>query len=311
MSRAGLPIRVEVAAPHERAAALELVYANAPLAGRSSLILETVAKAQRGEPVCDHLLVARTGRQLAGAIWTQIQAGRTAHLWPPQLAAGQPAQVAADLLEAAIDRLSGEVLLVQALLSTDSGSDAELLDRAGFEHISDLLYLVSTQAAFPTEQPPCPLRFELSSDAGEELLASVVGQTYENTRDCPQLNGVRSISDVLAGYRATGQSDAQNWLLIRDERMPRETREVGCVLLAEHSGHTWELVYMGLVPSARGKGFGLEITRYAQWHVARAEGERLVLAVDAANDPALAVYAAAGFTAWDRRSVYLRKLARR
>jgi RimJ/RimL family protein N-acetyltransferase len=30
------------------------------------------------------------------------------------------------------------------------------------------------------------------------------------------------------------------------------------------------------------------------------------LAVDAANEPAIAAYAAAGFQAWDRRRVYLR-----
>ena len=33
-----------------------------------------------------------------------------------------------------------------------------------------------------------------------------------------------------------------------------------------------------------------------------------MLAVDAANSPAIAVYAAAGFEVWDRRSVFLRKL---
>jgi hypothetical protein len=30
------------------------------------------------------------------------------------------------------------------------------------------------------------------------------------------------------------------------------------------------------------------------------------LAVDAANEPAIRMYAAAGFQAWDRRSVYLK-----
>jgi hypothetical protein len=32
----------------------------------------------------------------------------------------------------------------------------------------------------------------------------------------------------------------------------------------------------------------------------------LVLAVDAANEPAIATYAAAGFAGWDRRSVFVR-----
>ena len=37
--------------------------------------------------------------------------------------------------------------------------------------------------------------------------------------------------------------------------------------------------------------------------------QRLVLAVDAANEPALRTYAAAGFQAWDRRSVFIRVMA--
>ena len=35
-----------------------------------------------------------------------------------------------------------------------------------------------------------------------------------------------------------------------------------------------------------------------------------VLAVDAANEPAIGMYAAAGFAAWDRRSVFVRMLNR-
>jgi ribosomal protein S18 acetylase RimI-like enzyme len=84
---------------------------------------------------------------------------------------------------------------------------------------------------------------------------------------------------------------------------------VGCLLLGEDAaGAQWELVYMGVVPEARGRGIGLDLTRHAQW-VARAAGcARMVLAVDATNAPALAVYAAAGFSSWDHRSVFLRVL---
>ena len=68
---------------------------------------------------------------------------------------------------------------------------------------------------------------------------------------------------------------------------------------------------MGVAPEARGQGIGLEITRQAQWLAAREHAERLVLAVDAANQPAIDVYAAAGFTGWDRRSVFVHMLKRR
>jgi GNAT superfamily N-acetyltransferase len=63
---------------------------------------------------------------------------------------------------------------------------------------------------------------------------------------------------------------------------------------------------MGVLPAARGHGWGAGIVRYAQWLAGQAARGRLVLAVDAANAPALRMYAAAGFRQWDQTSVFLR-----
>jgi ribosomal protein S18 acetylase RimI-like enzyme len=38
----------------------------------------------------------------------------------------------------------------------------------------------------------------------------------------------------------------------------------------------------------------------------RASVERIVLAVDAVNEPAVRMYRSAGFEMWDRRTVYIR-----
>ena len=64
----------------------------------------------------------------------------------------------------------------------------------------------------------------------------------------------------------------------------------------------------GIVPWARGRGLGTDITRHAQWLAEKAGVEQLVLAVDALNEPALSVYAAAGFRAWESRWVFVRLL---
>jgi hypothetical protein len=161
------------------------------------------------------------------------------------------------------------------------------------------------------------LKFEPSTLQNRARLADVVEQTYEETRDCPSLGNMRNIEDVLTGYRSTGVFDPTRWLIVRDA-----DRDVGCLLLNEHPGQGHpgqehpgpegatpghlELVYMGVVPAARGNGWGVHITRQAQWITRLAGLERLVLAVDAANRPALDMYSRCGFDAWDRRSVYLR-----
>jgi GNAT superfamily N-acetyltransferase len=69
-----------------------------------------------------------------------------------------------------------------------------------------------------------------------------------------------------------------------------------------------ELVYMGLEPHSRGKGFGQQIVEQAQ-RLARLAGRtRLVAAVDAANRPAVQTYTAKGFESRLRRRLYIKTL---
>ena len=107
---------------------------------------------------------------------------------------------------------------------------------------------------------------------------------------------------MVEGYRAVGRYRPEHWFIAR-----LDNEDVGCALLADHSPEpAWELMYMGVSPDVRGRGLGYEITRHAQWLASRENVERLLLAVDALNHPALSMYAQAGFEIWDRRSVFAR-----
>jgi ribosomal protein S18 acetylase RimI-like enzyme len=243
--------------------------------------------------------------ELTAAAWLQAQAGRTATLWPPVGARqGEPAVTAA-LVNGAIDvaRAQGAVM-VQSLLLTDAGADAEALCDAGFAHTADLLYLVSLSAQFPRACPASNMTFVPQSADDMREIALLVEGSYQGTRDCPALDGVRAIEDVIAGYRSIGRFRPDLWLIARTA-----DGGAGCIILADHAPEPmWELVYMGVAPEGRGRGLGLEITRYGQWLAAHENIERMVLAVDASNEPALATYAAAGFVSWDRRSIFVRIL---
>ena len=48
---------------------------------------------------------------------------------------------------------------------------------------------------------------------GEQRIGAVVTRTYEGSLDGPQIEGVRAIDDVLAGYRASGPFSAERWLV--------------------------------------------------------------------------------------------------
>ncbi|MEX2142693.1 MAG: GNAT family N-acetyltransferase [Pirellulales bacterium] len=234
--------------------------------------------------------------------WLQGQPGRTANLWPPVQATPEEPAIAVALVTKALDvARSQDAALVQSLLPTDAGVEADTLRRAGFSHVADLLYLVSLAAQFPSSVPTTKLNLVPLVEADHRRLERIVERTYAGSCDCPALDGVRSIDDVLAGYRAAGRFRPELWFIAR-----LHNEDVGCMLLADHAREpVWELIYMGVVPEARGRGLGLEMTRNAQWLAACERVERVVLAVDAANEPAIAMYAAAGFVSWDRRSVFV------
>jgi GNAT superfamily N-acetyltransferase len=243
--------------------------------------------------------------KLSGSLLTQILPGRSAMLWPPRLRNAEAKETAGRLIDVALQTLSEtDLRIVQALLPTDVGEDADILRTAGFRHFSDLLYLVCPDSDFPTiALDPLSSGVDFLSVGGEhnQRIATLVEATYVDTRDCPAVNGLRSIEDVLLGYRATGRYDSQGWLIVR-----HRGEDVGCLITADHPNNTRELIYMGLIPAARRLGLGTVIIRHALWRAAQVRQQRLVLAVDAANEPALRMYAAAGFQAWDRKSVFIR-----
>ena len=249
------------------------------------------------------LLGGYRGSRLVGAVLAQPQAVDAATLWPPQVLDDESSETAGELLAAAMRQLAQrQVRLVQTLLETDAQPEAAVLLAGGFSHATDLLYLDCHEGVFPTTRPETSLAFESVETAGPERLVRVVEATYVETLDCPVLNGVRSVADVLAGYRASGVFDSHAWLIAS-----HAGRDVGCLILTAYPEHGfWELTYMGVVPGGRGHGWGADLARHAQWLARQAGQPRLVLAVDARNDPAIRAYAGVGFHAWDRRSVYLK-----
>jgi ribosomal protein S18 acetylase RimI-like enzyme len=289
--------------PEGRAEALRLVFSRLAEGDRQRQLEMFLDLAPAVEDSLSGLLGAYRRGRLVGAVFSQVQPGRTAVLWPPQLVVGEAAATAAILLETACQRLAQqEVCMVQALLRTDASPDVATLLAGGFDRLAKLFYLVSPEVEFPSGPPSGSLVFEHYSPDNHLRLARVVEATYGQTLDCPRLNGVRQIEDVLAGYRATGVFDLGRWLIVR-----HEDRDVGCLLLADHpKDGNYELVYMGLAASVRGRGWGRDIARQAQWRTRQAGRARLVLAVDTANQPALKIYTAVGFRAWDRRSAYVR-----
>jgi GNAT superfamily N-acetyltransferase len=299
------PLRIGIATAGERREALALVFRNVVTEAELPHVDQLLVSPGCEEP-WKGLYVARRGGRVVGAVFSQLQPGNVALVWFPQITADESAATAGQLLTTAAEELAQQgVSMAQCSLGKPTPADDALLKQAGFQWLASLFYLVSSEPDFPKSAPASRLKFERYGPATEERLKRIIEATYQGTLDCPALNGIRTIDDVLAGYRASGVFDPGRWLTFTDGQ-----RDVGCLVLTDYPDQeNWELIYMGVVPEGRGHGWGKDIARQAQWMAYQAGRRRIVLAVDAANQPAIRMYAEVGFRVWDRRSVYWKILA--
>jgi mycothiol synthase len=309
-----------------RGAALEVLYRRVPAALRDRLIVEVLGEARRGEIDLSGLWVTRErmGR-ITGALLTQPLAGRAAAMWAPEVRPSwRRTSLAAALVQSALaDLKSRGFLLAQAVLDESAGSHAASdLTRGGMPHVTELLYLERDTATTlppaaareshrggnrpaPAATYPCPgaaLEWRQFEPALESEFRSVLLATYVGSLDMPELEGARSLEDILEGHRASGRFVAERWKL---GRIPGEPEAAAVLLMSEVPARdAWEVVYLGLTPTARGRGLGRAMLAHAL-ELARPHVTRIELAVDLRNKPAMRLYQAADFVARDRRAVHL------
>ena len=119
-----------------------------------------------------------------------------------------------------------------------------------------------------------------------------------------ELNGQRTIDEIIIGHQAEGKFDPTRWWLAYLDAQP-----VGVMLLAELlDGLTWDLSYLGIVPEYRQRGYGGRCCDGMQNAIDQ-KAASLIAAVDDRNTPALKLYRAAGFEEIDTCEVLLRFLA--
>ena len=241
------------------------------------------------------------------AVLPIVSAGRTMLLFPA-VPPGDPfhEEVLKRLLEAVCERAAGEgIHLAQVLLDDHKSRIYSLLLACGFARLAELLYM---QASVPRNlrEPSLKqnLRWVTYSPTTHELFARTILASYQQSLDCPALNGKRDINDIVSGHRATGAFDPQLWFVLCEADEPL------AVLLLSRVPHAdmIELVYLGIPPAQRGRGFGDLLMRHAAAIVSASRFSRLSLAVDAGNLPAMKLYWRHGLQAIGRKLALLRDL---
>lgn len=247
------------------------------------------------------------------AVLAECLPGRAAVVMTPQidptLSREERTPLANDLLRALDHVLRAEHMLLAQALTQDRNDEAlSWFLAADYRLAGDMLYLgAELSQAAKRRIPGIPIeRIELQAHSPADVAhwVPLIDQTYVNTLDCPAVDGLRPTSDVLLGYRDIGRPRDDWWFIAS-----HAGKDVGCLLLADHhpARHA-ELVYMGLIPEARGRGWGVHLALEAQKIAATSGAEYLVLSVDAANMPALRHYQAAGFHFWEQRSIVVKAI---
>ncbi|MCA9102051.1 MAG: GNAT family N-acetyltransferase [Planctomycetales bacterium] len=269
-----------------------------------------------GDDASPGLFVAVEGGHVIAAVSLTERPGRVLQMSVPVVAAEENRTVVAPLLDAALDSPRVRAArLVQVLSQPDRQFEHLALVSAGFEQGSELLYLLcpqttltgdgcASEASRDVQNADTVARLEFATIDPlqvEPRHQRLIAATYEGSLDCPALAGARDIDDEIASYRGADEFVHRDWFVVR-----HNARDIGCLLLAAQADtRFWEIVYVGLIPDVRGRGWGRRLVRKAMDVAAAAGARGIVLGVDANNRPAVNMYGACGFVRWERRLVYL------
>ncbi|MBL8854244.1 MAG: GNAT family N-acetyltransferase [Planctomycetaceae bacterium] len=230
--------------------------------------------------------------------------------------------------------------LLQAVAEPNDHDFSSALQQNGLQKLVDLVYLsspllpISPPAADNQRSDVSGRPFCQENDHGVfsvvppqienlERWYRLLAATYVESRDCPAINGRRSLTNTVAGYIASGTYWERGWVIGRDlappsfDKSPKHSRnavevnpigtDFGGMILADHPTNDFmELIYFGISPLARGKGWGIRILQEAARLAQQNGRSRIITAVDRQNLPALRVYAAANYTALEERTVFAR-----
>lgn len=211
-----------------------------------------------------------------------------------QAAFDQGAEIVQAITPLVASRLSYD--LDSAFVSTDPQRDL-VFGSAGMIPVAKLVQM----ECFGIQTIPRQAVPALGLDCGEldfilyhEILpnqwSQLVERTYIETRDVPELNGLRGIESTLAGYASTIHGVPKTWWVVQCKGI-----NIGCLLLTPTAARWCEITYLGLVPQWRGRGLSKVIMNFVRDWALASGIDGITLAVDLRNRPAIRLYQSCGF----------------
>lgn len=189
-----------------------------------------------------------------------------------------------------------------ALTATDPARDAFV--GGGFTPGSAMLDM--SRPAPVTAQPaalPEGARWIFYAEDRREAFAQVFYGTLEGSLDATEVPVCRDGARLMRSFEERGAHDAEDFALLEIEGRP-----AGIALFVT-DGATLEIAYLGVLPERRGRGLGTLLAARALERAAAHKARTIIVTVDSANAPALAIYRRTGFS--ENRAVRIYYLAKK
>ena len=282
-----------------------------PSVEEASQVDDLLARSRKGFISIDLLFGAYHHGELVSACLGVESAGAAAMVFIPSLRDRGPRNGGSDAeppatLEAlrALQQASWRrsIKLLEVLLAPGSNKPARVLEEAGFRYLTKLLYLARLgQRVEPSSRPAADLTWTGYTPEHEALFCDALDATYVQSLDCPELTGLRTTSDVLAGHRVRADFDPVLWWVALRNGAP-----VGVVLLNRmESQPGLEIVYVGVAQPSRGTGVADALLERTMGAVRQQNAKVVTLAVDERNIPARKMYARWNFAETMSREAFI------
>ena len=300
---------VVTSADDDQRTALSILLCNLDSEEKEFQLQKMQASVDQGELSLDGLLLARLDQAAVGALLLTIQSDATAYVWPPVIPPNstQVTEAASSaLLKAAVEHIEARNCWIGHSILAPNDPKLDVMERAGVERLVELRVMdcvVAQKLTEPDGQKLCRIPYDTATDS---RFKATLQQTYIDTRDCPEIVGLRTSTEALEGHRLAGSSIDAFWYLYQVDG-----EDAAILLIAEDSKLAErEISYLGVTPKFRRQGLARRITAEALFDAATAGMQSVTLSVDERNEPAITLYESLGFVLRSRQIVHAVKIRR-